>query len=345
MPFVSPRMSLKVWNASSDPYDHEQLADNFLKLDLHDHSQGRGSQIPGAGIQSGAITSDHIYPGAIGGDAIGIDSIDTEQLVDESVTSDKLHPDARLPVGTVLDWYCATPASYQTYLPAGWKVCDGSVIAAGQHEIPGVTAGQSFTIPNLIGQFTRGADPAASLNAATGIGGTGGSATVNLLHSHTYAHTHGVTGSVPNLPVSVSGTTSADGFHSHLYAGSLVSYLGYMMAIHPQDDSMGFSNNWGGNTDGGDSAVSFIGAPGSTDQGAQWNVILENTPITPLYNTHNAGTHTHTVTSSGTATGGSITGGTTSSQDNSTTGNGLSATQNVLPPYTNLLKIMKVRNV
>lgn len=53
---MTPRMSLKVWNAGSDPYDHEQLADNFLKLDIHDHSQGRGTQIPSAGIVDGAIT-------------------------------------------------------------------------------------------------------------------------------------------------------------------------------------------------------------------------------------------------------------------------------------------------
>lgn len=56
-------MSLKVWNSPSDPYDHEQLADNFLKLDIHDHSQGRGAQIGAAGIQNGAITNLHIAQG------------------------------------------------------------------------------------------------------------------------------------------------------------------------------------------------------------------------------------------------------------------------------------------
>jgi hypothetical protein len=63
MAFVSPRMSLKVWNAPSDPYDHEQLADNFLKLDMHDHSPGRGTIISSTGIANGAITSAHLAPG------------------------------------------------------------------------------------------------------------------------------------------------------------------------------------------------------------------------------------------------------------------------------------------
>lgn len=82
MAFVSPRMSLKVWNAASDPYDHEQLADNHLKLDQHDHSEGRGVPIGGAGIQEGAITSTHIYPGSL-----GVDS-----LADNSITLGKLDP-------------------------------------------------------------------------------------------------------------------------------------------------------------------------------------------------------------------------------------------------------------
>jgi len=59
-------MSLKVWNSPSDPYDHEQLADNFLKLDIHDHSAGRGAQVGAAGIQNGAITGTHIAPATIG---------------------------------------------------------------------------------------------------------------------------------------------------------------------------------------------------------------------------------------------------------------------------------------
>lgn len=90
MAFVTPRMSLKVWNAASDPYDHEQLADNFLKLDQHDHSPGRGTPIGGAGIQPGAITSTHVYPGALGADSLGTGSITEDKLANGAVTSPKI---------------------------------------------------------------------------------------------------------------------------------------------------------------------------------------------------------------------------------------------------------------
>jgi len=48
-------MSLRIWNLLLDPYDHEQLADNWAKVDAHDHSPGRGVLIPTEGIAFEAI--------------------------------------------------------------------------------------------------------------------------------------------------------------------------------------------------------------------------------------------------------------------------------------------------
>lgn len=92
MAFVSPRMSLKVWNSAADPYDHEQLADNFLKLDQHDHSPGRGTPIGGDGIRPGSITQDHIYPGSVG----------LSSIADGTVTWPKLANDVRQELVTAL---------------------------------------------------------------------------------------------------------------------------------------------------------------------------------------------------------------------------------------------------
>ncbi len=49
-------MGLRIWNLLLDPYDHEQLADNWAKVDAHDHSQGRGVLIPTEGIALEAIS-------------------------------------------------------------------------------------------------------------------------------------------------------------------------------------------------------------------------------------------------------------------------------------------------
>lgn len=56
MAFTSTKMGLRIWNLLTDLYDHVQLADNWAKVDYHDHSPGKGVQIPTEGIADGAIT-------------------------------------------------------------------------------------------------------------------------------------------------------------------------------------------------------------------------------------------------------------------------------------------------
>jgi hypothetical protein len=60
MPFTTPNMGLRTWPSDTDPFDSVQLAQNFDKLDFHDHSGGRGVQIPAEGLADGAITSDKL---------------------------------------------------------------------------------------------------------------------------------------------------------------------------------------------------------------------------------------------------------------------------------------------
>jgi hypothetical protein len=75
-------MSLNVWDQLSDPYDHNQLANNWAKVDQHDHSSGKGLQVPTAGIQDGAVTAAKLAPGAI----------PTFSIPDGSITKAKLAP-------------------------------------------------------------------------------------------------------------------------------------------------------------------------------------------------------------------------------------------------------------
>lgn len=53
---TSAKLGLRIWNLFLDPYDHEQLADNWAKVDAHDHSPGRGVLIPTEGLALEAIS-------------------------------------------------------------------------------------------------------------------------------------------------------------------------------------------------------------------------------------------------------------------------------------------------
>lgn len=65
MAFTTPKMSLRIWDQLADPYDHNQLADNWSKVDQHDHTPGRGVLIPTEGINDGAITTTKIADASI----------------------------------------------------------------------------------------------------------------------------------------------------------------------------------------------------------------------------------------------------------------------------------------
>jgi hypothetical protein len=240
MAFVSPRMSLKIWNDGSDPYDSAQLADNYLKLDQHDHSDGRGVQIGPEGIQDGAILARHVYPGTL--------------------TSDVLDLSARIPLGTVLDWYCQDPTQWSTLLGASWTVCDGRTLTSAQHDIPGIVG--SFTTPDLRNKFVLGANYSATVGSAgtpsvaPGMLGSSGSHTANLNHQHT-----------------VNG-------HSHTFMSPIGNNLGNPAAIHPEAAGTG-GYNWNGSDQGvvgGVSSVIFGSAGTWAINGVEtWRVTTDST--------------------------------------------------------------------
>jgi hypothetical protein len=76
----SPHMSLRIWDEVEDLYSHEQLADNFAKLDIHDHTPGRGVQIPTNGIVEHAITER----------LLALESVGSEQLKKEGIEKSNL---------------------------------------------------------------------------------------------------------------------------------------------------------------------------------------------------------------------------------------------------------------
>lgn len=83
---VSPNMGLRIWDNPADPYNSEQLAQNWAKVDQHDHSPGKGNRIGSEGIANGSITAEKLAPGAIGIATVADNTITSAKIVDGTVT-------------------------------------------------------------------------------------------------------------------------------------------------------------------------------------------------------------------------------------------------------------------
>lgn len=116
-------------------------------------------------------------------------AVATENIFPAAVTSDKLDPGV-VPVGTVIAWW---RPSALTGLPSGWLVADGSTVVDANHDFAEAT---SIVLPDLRNKFILGAATSGTgggTGQAPPIGGTGGSHTANLAHSHVVnGHTHGI---------------------------------------------------------------------------------------------------------------------------------------------------------
>ena len=60
---TTPNLGLKVWNLTTDPYNSGQLADNWARVDEHDHTSGKGKQIATGAIADNSITSNKLAIG------------------------------------------------------------------------------------------------------------------------------------------------------------------------------------------------------------------------------------------------------------------------------------------
>lgn len=214
--FLTINMGLTAWDQGGDPYDHNQLSNNFQKIDTHDHASGNGTQIPSGGLRDRSVTTTKIalqavtaaelsdnsvsnaklQDNSVDSDKLADDSVDTDKIVDGAVTADKIDPDF-LPIGTVLMWGLADD------LPGGgWEVMDGRPWSAISNAM-GYTTGN---IPDMRNRFPLGAALSGTGTGTTtppGQNATGGSQSTDLTHSHTVsAHTH---------------TITAGGLHKHMF--------------------------------------------------------------------------------------------------------------------------------
>lgn len=82
-----PNMGLVSWTASTDPFSYTQLSANWSAVDAHDHSSGKGVQIPTAGIANLAVTNPKLAANAV----------DASKVADGTLTSAKFA--SSVPIG------------------------------------------------------------------------------------------------------------------------------------------------------------------------------------------------------------------------------------------------------
>jgi hypothetical protein len=115
MAITTPSMGLRRWDQPNDIFSYIELSNNFNLIDLHDHSSGKGVQIPAEGIANLAI--------------------DSTKLADNSITTAKLNnavvTDAKLsnPNNGVYRVLQAGGASFGTQAASTWIIREGSVIS------------------------------------------------------------------------------------------------------------------------------------------------------------------------------------------------------------------------
>lgn len=200
-------MSLTAWTESDDPYSHTQLANNWNLVDLHDHSSGKGKQIPTGGLADHAVTTIKLAEPCVG----------TTNYIDNSITVEKLSTallDALSPLG-VVQWFWRPSGSTDDIWGDGrasnklFELCDGRSVVAADHDL---SVGGTIVLPDLIGKFLYG-------GVEGDIGVLGGASSVSLAHTHAVnSHSHTVAAHA-HAVAAHSHAISADGAHSHLFVG------------------------------------------------------------------------------------------------------------------------------
>lgn len=87
-------MGLKRWDQPNDIFSYIELSDNFALLDNHDHTSGKGVQVPTGGIANLAVTDTKIANDAVTTNKILNDAVTTAKIGTGQVSLGKLAADS-----------------------------------------------------------------------------------------------------------------------------------------------------------------------------------------------------------------------------------------------------------
>lgn len=87
---VLPNMGLVKWDSINDFFSHEQLAGNFQAIDEHNHTPGKGKQIPYGGLGEQSVGKENLREGAFDASLIANESIETIKIKNKAITEGKI---------------------------------------------------------------------------------------------------------------------------------------------------------------------------------------------------------------------------------------------------------------
>lgn len=236
---TTSNLGLVVWDSEEDDFEHSALADNFVRIDAHDHegglseplsppgpegetggywtSLGLGLPIGTASIKPGAIWRYLLAQRAVGHLQIAKKGVESENIAEYAVENEHVADEA-IDDRTIEDFTITIDKLDPNILKLGttllwykatpeeepgdlWEVCDGR----NWSEIENAWGLSVGKIPDMRERFARG-------TTLANIGETGGVASVDLAHAHHFAassinHSHVVPGH--------NHTIGPDGLHNH----------------------------------------------------------------------------------------------------------------------------------
>jgi hypothetical protein len=87
---TTPSMGLKRWDQPNDVFSYTELSDNWALVDGHDHTTGKGVQIPTNGIANLAVTGTKIANDAVDVNKLASDAVASGKIVNDAVTTSKI---------------------------------------------------------------------------------------------------------------------------------------------------------------------------------------------------------------------------------------------------------------
>lgn len=249
-------MSLVVWNNPEDPYNYEQLATNWARVDQHDHGEGKGAKIKASDLEWNEFRASSLAENSINGNVIketsipsnrlkeqigasqlASEAVETSKIKKEAVTTEKISEATinaivekaferavSVPTGLVFPWSGAvTTEALEELQILGYILCDGK-----EYDGTNVTYKKLYTvIKNTYGGESESKFKVPNLVGKVIVGEesstferghTGGEKEVSLTSGQMPKHTH------------------TDSGHQHQYAGTnrapmLVNIAGFGEAV------------------------------------------------------------------------------------------------------------------